>query len=146
MKVSTKGRYGLRIMLELALRHGAGPVLVPDIARNQDLPLKYVHVLAGGLKAAGLLRTVRGPGGGLELARDPEAITPLDVVEALEGRIAGVDCTRDPGLCPRAAECVAREVWGEMADAMARALARRNLAELADQVRSRSGGLEAYMI
>lgn len=146
MKVSTKGRYGLRIMIELALRHGSGPVLVPDIARSQDLPAKYVHVLVGGLKAAGLVTTLRGPAGGLELAREPARITPLDVVEALEGRIAGVDCTLDPARCDRAAECVAREVWGEMAAAMSQALARHTLLDLAERVRGRSGGHEAYVI
>ena len=76
MRVSTKGRYGLRIMVELALRHGSGPVLVTTIAQNQDLPGKYIHVLVGGLKAAGLITAVRGPNGGLELARIPPASPP----------------------------------------------------------------------
>jgi Rrf2 family protein len=146
MKVSTRGRYGLRIMIELAVRHGSGPVLVPDIAASQELPVKYVHVLVGGLKAAGLVTTLRGPGGGLELARDPAHITPLDVVEALEGRIMTVECTQEPAQCSRSSDCVARGVWCEMAQAMAQALSRRTLADLADQVRRRDAPEDLYVI
>jgi Rrf2 family protein len=146
MKVSTKGRYGLRIMVELAVRYGSGPVLVTSIARNQDLPQKYVHVLVGGLKAAGLVTAVRGPNGGLELARDPSRITPLDVVEALEGRLSAVDCTSDPDTCARAGDCVARDVWCDLARAMEASLRRRTLADLAEQVRARAGQGDAYVI
>jgi Rrf2 family protein len=145
MKVSTKGRYGLRIMVELAMRHGSGPVQVTTIAQNQHLPGKYIHVLVGGLKAAGLVTAVRGPNGGLELAREPGRITPLDVVEALEGRISAVDCTLDAELCDRSGDCVAREVWAEMAFAMETALRRHTLAELADKVRAKANG-DAYVI
>ena len=114
MKVSTKGRYGLRIMMELALQQGNGPVLVSTIAENQSLPGKYIHVLVGGLKAAGLVRAVRGPNGGLVLARDAARITPLDVVTALEGRLAEPPA---PGAPPEGGErSVAREVWLQMAD------------------------------
>ena len=146
MKVSTKGRYGLRIMVELAVQHGSGPVLVTAIAQSQQLPPKYIHVLVGGLKAAGLITAVRGPNGGLELAREPRSITPLDVVEALEGKVSGADCTRDPALCDRAAECVTRGVWAEMATAMETSLRSRTLADLADQVRARSARGDAYVI
>ena len=146
MKVSTKGRYGLRIMVELAVHHGTGPVQVTTIASNQRLPAKYIHVLVGGLKAAGLVTAVRGPNGGLELARDPARITPLDIVEALEGRLTAVDCTGDPGVCARAGDCVARDVWCELAAAMAEALGRHTLAELAERERSRQDVGDAYVI
>lgn len=144
MKVSTKGRYGLRVMVELAVHHGSGPVLVTTIAQNQELPGKYIHVLVGGLKAAGLITAVRGPNGGLELARDPSRITALDVVEALEGRISGVDCTLAPERCGRAADCVTRDVWRELALAMEASLRRHTLADLAE--RARAGGGAAYVI
>lgn len=144
MKVSTKGRYGLRIMVELAVHHGSGPVLVTTIARNQQLPGKYIHVLVGGLKAAGLVTAVRGPNGGLELAREPRSITPLDVVEALEGRISAADCTLDPELCGRAADCVTRDVWCELAAAMEASLRRHTLADLAERIKA--GGGAAYVI
>lgn len=146
MKVSTRGRYGLRIMVELAMHQGAGPVLVTTIAQNQQLPAKYIHVLVGGLKAAGLVTAVRGPNGGLELAREPSRITPLDVVEALEGRITAVDCTQDAALCDRAGDCVAREVWADMASAMEASLRKHSLADLAERVRARAGSGDAYVI
>ena len=146
MRVSTKGRYGLRIMVELAMRQGTGPVLVTTIAQSQSLPAKYIHVLVGGLKAAGLVTAVRGPNGGLELARDPGRITPLDIVEALEGRLSAVDCTQEPGVCARAGDCVARDVWCELAAAMAEALGRHTLAELAERERTRQEAGDAYVI
>jgi Rrf2 family cysteine metabolism transcriptional repressor len=86
VKVSAKVRYGLQLMVELALHHGRGPLLVTVIAERQGLPGNYLHVLLGSLKAAGLVRAQRGPSGGCELARPPGSISALDVVEALEGR------------------------------------------------------------
>jgi Rrf2 family cysteine metabolism transcriptional repressor len=142
MKVSTKGRYGLQIMMELALHHGAGPVLVSAIAQNQALPGKYIHVLVGGLKAAGLVRAVRGPNGGLELARDPSRITPLDVVTALEGRL--VEEAPEGASGETGESSVAREVWSQLALAMEASLARHTLAELAERQRSR--GVLGYSI
>jgi Rrf2 family cysteine metabolism transcriptional repressor len=91
MKVTAKVRYGLQLMLELALQHGRGPLLVPVIAERQGLPGKYLHVILGSLKAAGLVRAQRGPSGGCELARHPGGISALDVIEALEGRSGPTD-------------------------------------------------------
>ena len=141
MKVSTKGRYGLRIMLELALQQGSGPVLVSTIAEKQALPGKYIHVLVGGLKAAGLVRAVRGPNGGLALARDPAHITPLDIVTALEGRLSE---GQEPA--EGADPTVAGEVWAELTRAMEAELSRRTLSDLADQERVRSGSAHGYSI
>ena len=141
MKVSTKGRYGLRIMLELALQQGSGPVLVSTIAENQGLPGKYIHVLVGGLKAAGLVRAVRGPNGGLVLARDPAHITPLDVVTALEGRLGE---QQEPGDGMETS--VAGDVWAELTRAMEVSLSRRTLSDLADQERVRTGSAHGYII
>ena len=143
MLVSTRGRYGLRIMLELAAQYGSGPVLVTSVALNQSLPAKYIHVLVGGLKAAGLVTAVRGPNGGLELARDPARITPLEILEALEGRLSAEEGGMEPGL---PADSVAREVWADMAAAMETALRRHTLAELAERVRVRAGAGDAYVI
>ncbi|BDU78562.1 RrF2 family transcriptional regulator [Mesoterricola sediminis] len=146
MKVSTRGRYGLRIMMELALREGAGPVQVTAVARNQGLPAKYIHVLVGGLKAAGLVTAQRGPSGGLELAREASRITALDVVEALEGPVRPVDCDAGPEGCKRSDACVTREVWREMGEAMEAVLRRHTLADLAERMRAASAGGDAWMI
>jgi len=101
MKMSTKGRYGLRVMMELAANHGRGPLPVDAIAANQGISRKYIHFLMTGLKNAGLIRPVRGPNGGFELTRDPASISALDVISVLEGWKAPVECVVDAGSCPR---------------------------------------------
>ena len=118
MKMSTKGRYGLRLMMELASRYGHGPVLAETIASTQGISGKYIHILAGGLRVAGLLRTVRGPNGGYVLTRKPSDITALDVISALEGRCVPADCVLMASCCTRATYCAARDVWCEVASAV----------------------------
>lgn len=118
MKISTKGRYGLRVMMELARHYGEGPVPVEEIAQNQQISGNYIHLLVKDLRSAGLVRTIRGPRGGYALTRGPSFITALDVVSALEGNLAPVDCVADQELCSRSAQCIAREVWCEVASAV----------------------------
>ena len=118
MRMSTKGRYGLRVMMELADHYGHGPTLVDVIAKNQGISRKYIHLLATGLRTAGLVRTVRGPSGGYELAKEPSSITALDVVSALEGSIAPVECVVEASSCRRAGQCAARDVWCDVASAV----------------------------
>ncbi|MDD5306189.1 MAG: Rrf2 family transcriptional regulator [Deltaproteobacteria bacterium] len=146
MKVSTKGRYGLRVMLELALQHGQGPVLVDTIARNQEISGKYIHNLVAGLKSAGLVRTVRGPSGGYVLAHDPKDITIRQVFEALEGKVSPVACVNDRGSCTRADHCAARDLWGDLAEAMDGVLEKVTLAELATRQRVKNDGPTSYQI
>ena len=136
MKITTKGRYGLRIMLELALRAGGGPVLVETVAKKQSISSKYIHVLVSALKNAGLLRAVRGPNGGLELARSAEEITVLEIVEALEGRAAWMACVDDTCACPKGEACAARDLWADVADAVKTVLSGRTLAALAEAQRA----------
>ncbi len=129
--MSTKGRYGLRVMIELAARYGHGPVLVETIATNQGISGKYIHVLVSGLRAAGLIRTVRGPSGGYELAKKPSAVSALDVITALEGRSAPVNCVLEASCCSRASQCAARDLWCEIASAVDGALSGFTLDRLA---------------
>lgn len=137
MKMSTKGRYGLRVMMELAESYGKGPMLVDAIAKKQNISSKYIHLLANALRSAGLVRAVRGPNGGYELARPPEAITALDVVSALEGKSAPVDCVLDVSFCPRSANCAARDVWCEVASAVDGILGGMTLAHLSARQRTK---------
>jgi Rrf2 family protein len=137
MKMSTKGRYGLRIMLELALQAGRGTIGVESIAASQDISASYIHVLIAGLKRAGLVRTVRGPSGGVELARPAESISSLDIVHALEGELMAVECQDSRAGCPRAPTCVARDLWCEVSQAMETVLARVTLEELASRHRAK---------
>ncbi len=133
MKMSTKGRYGLRIMMELARQYGKGPIPVDIIAKNQDISGKYIHVLVMGLKAAGLIRTLRGPKGGYSLAREPGSMTALDVVSALEGEIAPVECVKEESYCKHSGSCIARELWCETASAIQESLRRVTIKELAER-------------
>ncbi|PKN46422.1 MAG: Rrf2 family transcriptional regulator [Deltaproteobacteria bacterium HGW-Deltaproteobacteria-17] len=137
MRVSTKGRYGLRIMLELALRHGQGPVLVDLIERSQGISGKYIHQLMPGLRHAGLVRTVRGPHGGYELARSPDEITVLEIITLLEGPPVPVDCVTRPDVCGRTGDCVTHELWSEVAAAIEGVLSRTTLGTLCRRQRER---------
>jgi Rrf2 family cysteine metabolism transcriptional repressor len=146
MKVSTKGRYGLRVMLELALQHGRGPVLVDTIARNQEISGKYIHNLVAGLKAAGLVRAVRGPSGGYVLAHAPGDITARQVFEALEGKVAPVACINDRGSCAKVDRCASRDLWCDLAAAMDKVLEGVTLADLAARQRVKNDGPASYQI
>ena len=118
MKMSTKGRYGMRVMMDLAKSYGEGPVLVDEIAKSQGISGKYIHVLVKGLRTAGLILAVRGRSGGYALAKKPSAITLRDIVTAMEGRTAPVDCVADRKACPRSGRCAARDVWCDVAAAI----------------------------
>ena len=131
MKMSTRGRYGLRLMVTLAEKYGQGPVSAEVISRHQDISASYIHLLITGLRSKGLVRAVRGPGGGYTLAKHPRSITALDVVAALEGKSAPVNCVSKASACPRSRQCVARDVWCEVAAAVDGVLADLSLAKLA---------------
>ncbi|HOU54628.1 MAG TPA: Rrf2 family transcriptional regulator [Myxococcota bacterium] len=146
MQMSTKGRYGLRVMMELALHHGEGPISADVIARNQDLSSQYIHLLTNGLRTAGLIRAVRGPSGGYVLSRDPSQITAMEIVAALEGDLAPTRCVDDASVCARSGRCVARDLWGEVAAAIQGVLSGITLDQLAARHRARSGELPDYVI
>ncbi len=114
MKMSTKGRYGLRIMLELALNYGRKTVIADAIAQNQQISANYIHLLVKTLRDAGLITAARGPNGGYLLARPPAEINVLQIIDALEGKIRVVDCAAGGESCARTLECVAREVWEKL--------------------------------
>ena len=114
MKISTKGRYGLRILLDVALHQERGPVALSEIARRQALSQKYLWKVITPLKTAGFLRAIRGMQGGYVLARTPDEITVRDIVEVLEGPVSLVACVTDPKTCARSADCTARGVWTEI--------------------------------
>ena len=110
MKISTKGRYGLRILLDLALHDQDEPRLMKDIARSQQISEKYISRLILPLNEAGFITSFRAKGG-LKLAKAPKEITLLEIVEAMEGRIAIVDCVFDKDFCPKSGECSACKIW-----------------------------------
>ncbi len=146
MKMSTRGRYGLRVMLELALRYGRGPVLAEAIAVSQGISGKYIHLLVPSLRAAGLVRASRGPNGGYELARAPSRITVLEAVEALEGKNAPAPCVNDASFCPKSSRCAARDVWRAVAAATDGVLSGITLEALAGKQSAAPEGPATYHI
>jgi Rrf2 family protein len=147
MKISTKGRYGLRILLDVALHQERGPVALSEIARRQSISRKYLWQVINPLKTAGFLRAIRGTHGGYILARLPGAITVRDMVAALEGPIALVACVTDPGLCARGANCTARGVWAEIEAAVNTAMSGITLSDIVQRHKANEllGG-SSYMI
>ena len=114
MKLSTKGRYGSRFMLDLAINAGKGPILLKDIARRQEISEGYLEHLIRPLKAAGLVNSTRGVHGGYMLAKDTAQITLGDVVRAIEGNMDIVECVATPESCHRTTFCVTRDVWNKI--------------------------------
>jgi len=114
MKISTKGRYGLRIVLDLVMRQSGSPRLLRDIAESQQLSEKYLSRLMVDLRRAGLVHSIRGAKGGFRIAKKAEEITLLDVVEAMEGPLSIIDCVADPDNCDRHDTCVTRDIWGQL--------------------------------
>jgi Rrf2 family cysteine metabolism transcriptional repressor len=117
VKISTRGRYGTRALLDLAISWGQGPVQLKDIAQNQKVSLQYLEHLMRPLIAAGLVRSMRGAHGGVWLAKPPEEIKLSEVIAALVGSIAPVGCIDDPAMCDRSQKCATRDVWCELAKA-----------------------------
>lgn len=142
MKGSAKGRYGLQFMVELALQAGRGPVLVAAIAARQALPPKFLRVLLGSLKAAGLVKVQRGPSGGCELARHPSHITALEVLEALEGRLGTGSLPMDATHGARAV----RELWTRSTEAARSVLQATTLADLAARQQALEVDSQGYSI
>ncbi|TKJ45443.1 Rrf2 family transcriptional regulator [Candidatus Aerophobetes bacterium Ae_b3a] len=118
MRLSTKGRYGARAMLDLALNSGKGPVLLRDIAKRQEVSEKYLEHSITTLRKAGLVRSIRGARGGYVLAKLPSQIRLSEIMEVLEGSMAPVECVDDPQVCQRAQLCVTRDIWAEMKEAI----------------------------
>ena len=137
MKVSTKGRYGLRALLDLALHQDEGLVPLKDIARRQEFSLSYLEHLVAPLIAAGLVKSTRGARGGVLLLKPPSEVKLSEVVEILEGSIALVDCVNNPALCHRAGSCVTRDIWIEMKRAMSRVLDSTTLQDLVERQEKR---------
>jgi len=135
LHMSTRGRYGVRLMVALALNYGNGITLLRDVSRREGISEKYLGQIIIPLKNAGLVTSQRGSHGGYALAQPPEAVTVKDVVEAIEGKIAAVLCVNDPQACARATSCVATGVWKKLSEDIERSLSTFTLGALARQAR-----------
>ncbi len=116
MKLSTRGRYGVRAMLELAHDYPKKPLPLKKLAGNQGISAKYLEQLLMPLKAAGLVKSVRGAKGGYILAHDPADITLYQIVQTLEGPVAFVDCVNQDYFCARRSSCSVQHTWAEMSN------------------------------
>lgn len=147
MRLSTKGRYGLKAVIDLAMHGGQGPVPLKSVAERQGISEHYLEQLMGSLRKAGLVVSVRGAQGGYALGRDPVQITAGDVIRALEGPIAPVECVDESGAtpCDRVEQCLTYTVWRRLRDAMVEVLDSMSLAELAEDAQRRAKGAETPM-
>ncbi len=119
MRLSTKSRYGTRAMLDIALQSSSGKCAqLKDIAERQTISPKYLDHILSALRKAGLIKNIRGKNGGYTLMRHPAAITLKDIVDAVEGSIAPVECIDNPSLCDRTPTCSTRDVWTQLKKTM----------------------------
>jgi Rrf2 family protein len=146
IRISTKGRYGTRFMLELAIQYGNGPLLLKEIARRQDLSEGYLQHIVDALKGAGLVLSSRVGHGGYSLARPPESITLRDILSILEGSIDLVECIDNPEVCDRATNCVVRDVWRDVSDGFSQSLENVSLKDMVTMKRDRDGSALLYEI
>lgn len=112
MLISTKGRYALRVMVDIALSGGGAPVSLRDVAERQEISVKYLEAIISTLVKADLVESFRGKAGGYKLARTESDITVKDIIEATEGTTVPVECAGN--ACPRQSGCVTAPLWSEL--------------------------------
>ncbi|MTI66459.1 MAG: Rrf2 family transcriptional regulator [Firmicutes bacterium] len=133
MRLSTKGRYGLKAMFELALHSGEGPIPLKDIAESQNISEHYLEQLVATLRRAGYVNSVRGAQGGYLLSKEPKNITVGDVIRCLEGQIAPAECVmKDAADCNRESYCVTQTVWRKIRDSVNEVIDNTTLQDMVD--------------
>jgi Rrf2 family protein len=139
IKLSTKGRYGTRLMLNLALHYNAGqePVILKNVSKEEDISIRYLEQIIIPLKLSKLVKSIRGAGGGYILTQPPSKITMIEIIEALEGPLALVDCVDDLEHCDRRPGCVTYEVWKEATDLLRDYFSKTTLQNLVDRTQKK---------
>jgi len=141
LKFSTRVRYGMRAMLDLAVNGEGKLVLLKDIAARQEISKRYLEHMMTQLRNGGLVAAERGASGGYRLSRDPSQIKLDEVFEALEGKLAPVECVTDTSACERSDDCVVRELWCEVTGAMRGVLENKTLEDLRRRWETMSSGI-----
>jgi Rrf2 family protein len=136
MKLSTRTRYGIRAILELAENYGNGPLQLRVIAHDQGVSVKYLEQLMAMLKAAGIVRSVRGSKGGYILAKQPGQVKVSECFQCLEGSVITTECVEDESFCERTNDCIARQVWTEVQNAVMGVLESITLQDLVDRAKN----------
>jgi Rrf2 family transcriptional regulator, iron-sulfur cluster assembly transcription factor len=140
MKLSTKTRYGTRLLLDLAKRYGNSPVSVGDIAKRQDISVKYLEQIILPLKKARLILSTRGPKGGHVLAKDPHEISLGQIVRLLESEDELAECIKKPEKCIRSKDCSVRLAWHEATTALYDKLNSISISDLLEYEERLGGG------
>jgi len=144
MKLSTRTRYAVRAIIELAQNGNNKPLQLKIIANRQDISIKYLEQLMAVLRSGGFVRSVRGSKGGYVLAKAPGQIKLNDVLHRLEGPVATVECVDDEDCCTRSADCAARSLWLQVEQAIEKVLQSVTLQDLVD--RANNGNKLDYQI
>ncbi len=140
MKISTKIRYGARAMLELASHYGEGPIELKEIAKRENISLKYLEQVINPLRASGLVKAIRGSRGGYSLGKPPSEICLYDVIETLEGPLLLLECLRDSKACQKVPSCVTRDIWKEVSDAICKIFNSVTLEDMVNRRREKERG------
>lgn len=138
MKLSTRTRYGVRLMLNLANRYGEGPIYLREIADQEQISEKYLSQIIIPLRGGGLVHSTRGAHGGYALSKNPEEVTLKDIFDILEGETCLVECVKNPKSCERIASCPTWVIWTNLAEKINETLKGITLASLAKMSRNRS--------
>jgi len=138
MKLSTKGRYGLRTLIDIVLHQDEGPVPLHEIAKRQSISVKYLWQVLNPLRRAGLIVVTRGARGGYRLALPPGQLTLFDIISTIEGPVAIVDCVGEQTTCPRARNCTAHWIWARVNERLADVLRDVTLGEIVQHCRQQS--------
>lgn len=137
MKLSTKSRYAVRLMVNLTFAYQKGPVQLNEIAKREEVSEKYLSQIVILLRGAGLIQSVRGAKGGYLLSKTPSQITVKDIVEVMEGGLNIVDCLSDDKYCKRSQTCITKNVWDKVTSSISKTLEEISLENLADQVQDK---------
>lgn len=142
MKISTKGRYALRLMLDLAIHDNGSAIPLKEVAARQEISDKYLEQIVTQLSRGGMVRSIRGAAGGYLLTRKPSEYTVGQILRQLEGNLAPVMCAVPGSTCHRADQCVTLEVWQQIREAVDQVVDHITLADLVERYREKTGGTE----
>jgi len=126
-------------MLELASHYGEGPIELKEIARKENISFKYLEQVINPLRAAGLVKSIRGSKGGYSLGRPPSEICLYDVVETLEGPLNLLECLHDANVCQKVPSCVTRDIWREVSEAISKIFYSVTLEDMVNRKREKEG-------
>lgn len=136
MKISTKTRYAVRALIDMAFKNKSGRTQIKELAASQKLSIRYLENIFTVLRQKGILHSDKGKGGGFSFAQKPSKIKLLDIMSALGENLSLVDCVENPSECKHAKECVTRAIWGKLSSDMTKTLANITLQDLIDQTKN----------